>query len=50
MEIKILKTVEHEDLERYYSLYRIDGKTIRIRGVCGWYLIAEIFSSVLLSI
>ena len=44
----ILKEVWSEDPERCYSLHRIDGKTVRVRGIFGHHLIAEIFSPVLL--
>jgi hypothetical protein len=42
-----LKTAWSEDYERFYSLHRVAGKTIRIRGVFGRRLIAEIFSPAL---
>lgn len=48
METIELKTVWSEVLERCYSLHRIHGKTIRIRGVFGRHLVAEIFSPTLL--
>ena len=48
MEVTKLKTVWSEDPERCHSLYRMDGKTVRIRGVFGRHLIAEIFSFALL--
>jgi hypothetical protein len=47
MEVKELKTAWDENLERCYALYRIDGKTIRIRWTSGERIIAEIFSAYL---
>jgi len=48
METIALKAIWDEDPERCYSLHRVDGKTIRIRGVFGRQFIAEIFSPALL--
>jgi len=42
-----LKTAWSEDYERFYSLHRVAGKTIKIRGVFGRRLMAEIFSPAL---
>jgi hypothetical protein len=42
-----LKMVWSEDHERFYSLHRVAGKTVRIRGVFGRRLITEIFSPAL---